>query len=524
MGNQETDVRAGKGIENTSRIEPEDGLEFLDLFSGIGGFRRGLERSGHKCVGHVEIDKYANISYMAMYGLAFCNKGNDASKDGNSHWICGAKKGDGCDGTGKKDGGPECEWFAKDIKLLTAGEIPKAEIWTFGFPCQDISLSGKRAGLAGKRSGLFFTVISLLKSTAPENKPRILIIENVKHLLSSGGGGDFTTVLLNLWEAGYDAEWQCVNSKDFGVPQNRERVYIVGYLGGRRGRKVFPLGGANGADVKEIIGGNQGSRVYSSHGLSVTLTAQGGGAGGKTGLYLCDTKAPEEWMGCMEEQDAAACGARDYAGFLSYKKEPDMTRQARGLIAHYNAGITKYGESSGVLHCKACGRDCVQVQAALTPERENKRQSGRRFKEPGEPGFTLTAMDRHGVMLTQCPYYAGLPLREATKQGYVLARHGDSVNLAYPNSRVSRGRVGKQCAQTLLTNGSMGVMVYCRIRRLTPRECFRLQAFEDYLFDRARAAGVSDAQLYRQAGNSVTVNIVYEIGKRLAEMEEKGAI
>lgn len=112
-----------------------------------------------------------------------------------------------------------------------------------------------------------------------------------------------------------------------------------------------------------------------------------------------------------------------------------------------------------------------------------------------------------------------MPIREATKQGYVLARHGDGINLSYPNSTVSRGRVGKQCSQTLLTEGNMGVVVYCRIRRLTPKECFRLQAFEDFLFDRAKAAGVSDAQLYKQAGNSVTVNIVYEIGLRLAEME-----
>ncbi len=384
-------------------------MEFLDLFSGIGGFRRGLERSGHRCVGHVEIDKYANISYMAMYGLIPCRYGKCG--EGNCCRVCREEVSEHCDGKDCKG-----EWFAKDIKQLTAGEIPRTEIWTFGFPCTDISLSGKRTGLAGERSGLFFTVAGLLKSTPAEDKPRVLVVENVKHLLSSKGGGDFTAVLSNLWEAGYDLEWQCVNSKDFGVPQHRERVYLVGYLGGIRGRKVFPVSGTNTATVKEIIGGHQGSRVYDSGGLSVTLTAQGGGAGGKTGLYLCETKKPEEWM--------------------------------------------------------------------------------------------------------KCPYQNGMPIREATKRGYVMARHGDGINLSYPNSTFRRGRVGKQCSQTLLTAGSMGVLVYCRIRRLTPRECFRLQAFDDFLFDRARAAGISDAQLYKQAGNSVTVNIVYEIGKRLAEMEE----
>ena len=325
--------------------------------------------------------------------------------------------------------------------------------------------------------------------------------------------------MFNLWEAGYDLEWQCVNSKDFGVPQHRERVYLVGYLGGIRGRKVFPVSGANTAVVKKVIGGYQGERVYDADGLSVTLTADGGGAGGKTGLYLCGTKKPEEWMECLKENGNEECGAKNYAGFLTQKKEPDMTRISRCLVSHYNAGITRFGESSGVLHCKACDGKCVQARAALTPERENKRQNGRRFKDVGEPGFTLTAVDRHGVMMLQCPYFTGMPIREATKQGYVLARHGDGINLSYPNSTVSRGRVGKQCSQTLLTEGNMGVVVYCRIRRLTPKECFRLQAFEDFLFDRAKAAGVSDAQLYKQAGNSVTVNIVYEIGLRLAEME-----
>ena len=324
---------------------------------------------------------------------------------------------------------------------------------------------------------------------------------------------------LSLRTLRYDLEWQCVNSKDFGVPQHRERVYLVGYLGGIRGRKVFPVSGANTAVVKKVIGGYQGERVYDADGLSVTLTADGGGAGGKTGLYLCGTKKPEEWMECLKENGNEECGAKNYAGFLTQKKEPDMTRISRCLVSHYNAGITRFGESSGVLHCKACDGKCVQARAALTPERENKRQNGRRFKDVGEPGFTLTAVDRHGVMMLQCPYFTGMPIREATKQGYVLARHGDGINLSYPNSTVSRGRVGKQCSQTLLTEGNMGVVVYCRIRRLTPKECFRLQAFEDFLFDRAKAAGVSDAQLYKQAGNSVTVNIVYEIGLRLAEME-----
>ena len=164
-------------------------MEFLDLFSGIGGFRRGLERSGHRCIGHVEIDKYANISYMAMYGLSYCKYGK--CREGNCCRICSKEVSEHCDGS-KCTG----EWFAKDIKQLTAGEIPRAEIWTFGFPCTDISLSGKRAGLAGERSGLFFTVAGLLKSTPAEDKPRILIVENVKHLLSSERGGDFTAVSL----------------------------------------------------------------------------------------------------------------------------------------------------------------------------------------------------------------------------------------------------------------------------------------------------------------------------------------
>lgn len=464
-------------------------MKFLDLFAGIGGFRRGLERSGHTCIGHVEIDKYANKSYMAMYELEACPYGADSGS--NFYKMCSPEVRKDCDGKTCKG-----EWYAKDIKQIRAGEIPKAEIWTFGFPCTDISISGRMAGLHGERSGLFFTVAGLLKGTAPEDKPRYLIVENVKHLVSSERGTAFTTVLFELWEAGYDCEWCVVNSKDFGVPQHRERVYLVGHLRGGCAGKVFPFCGTNPAPVKRLVDGKQGKRVYDPSGTSITLTASGGGFAGRTGLYAVDAQIPP-------------CAA-----FIDLSKEPKFTDEARCLRARQYSGIGNFkGETSGIFLCQG-HPDCVR--AVITPDRLNKRQNGRRFKEPGEPSFTLTCQDQHGILI--CCHEDGLPIREAKKDGCTTAYHGDGINLAYPNSTVSRGRVGKQCAQTLLTGGSMGVLLCCRIRRLTPRECWRLQAFDDFLFDRARAAGISDAQLYKQAGNAVTVNVVYEIGLRLAEI------
>ena len=140
----------------------------------------------------------------------------------------------------------------------------------------------------------------------------------------------------------------------------------------------------------------------------------------------------------------------------------------------------------------------------LTPDRFKKRQNGRRFKTDGEPMFTLTAQDRHGILV-----------KEATKQGYAEAQIGDSVNLSHPNSKTRRGRVGKRIANTLLTGESQGVIEPdFRIRKLTPRECWRLQGFPDWAFDKAQEVN-SNSQLYKQAGNSVTVNVIAAIAKEL---------
>jgi DNA (cytosine-5)-methyltransferase 1 len=180
-------------------------MKFLDLFSGLGGFRLGLEMAGHECVGHCEIDKFANKSYIAMHEPK------------------------------------ESEWFAEDITKVRADELPRADIWCFGFPCQDISIAGQQTGFKGHRSSLFFTVTGLIRDIEEENRPSVLFIENVKNLLSINRGGDFLKLLIELDEIGYDAEWQVLNSKHFGVPQNRERVFIIGHLRGRGTRKVFPI-------------------------------------------------------------------------------------------------------------------------------------------------------------------------------------------------------------------------------------------------------------------------------------------
>ena len=178
-------------------------------------------------------------------------------------------------------------------------------------------------------------------------------------------------------------------------------------------------------------------------------------------------------------------------------------------------GISQSGnvfDSNGIsptLCSSELQKDPVKIiRPVLTPDRAEKRQNGRRFKEVGEPMFTLTSQDRHGIAIT-----------EATKKGYDVARPGDSVNYSLPNSKTRRGRVGKGVANTLDTGCQLGVVTDdIRIRKLTPRECWRLQGFPDELFDKAQKVN-SDSQLYKQAGNSVTVNVIYEIAKKLKEQK-----
>lgn len=185
-------------------------MRFFDFFAGIGGFRLGMEMAGHECVGHCEIDKYANMSYEAMHRPK------------------------------------ESEVFFNDIRTVSAADLPECECYCFGFPCQAFSISGKRRGFDDTRGTLFFEVMRLAK----ERKPEFLFAENVAGLLNHNGGATFGTIITAMAELGYSVEWQVLNSKNFGVPQNRQRVFIVGHFGGISRRQIFPIGTDNETPIE----------------------------------------------------------------------------------------------------------------------------------------------------------------------------------------------------------------------------------------------------------------------------------
>ncbi len=475
-------------------------LTFLDICSGIGGFRLGLEAAGHKCIGYCEYDRFARASYEAMYDT-------------------------------------EGEWKAYDVTKLKPGDIPYADIWCYGFPCQDISIAGKQRGLRGKRSGIYYSIIDLIKGKEEGDKPTYLLVENVKNLLSVNAGFDFAAVLSEMDEAGYDVRWQVLNSKDFGVPQNRERVFLIAVLRSRGGREILPVTGEDGGALKEVIGGMQGYRVYDPSGISVSIGANGGGMGAKTGLYCVGNVNPsgKGMNGCVYDARGLAPAVTTNKGqgskvFVDQTlNHPKVTEIARCLVACYTGRLINWrAANSGVLENgdTAAGKgsaDTSEARAVLTPDRMEKRQNGRRMKEAGEPMFTLTAQDQHGVYLPEDmsgDTGTALPVRNGTRQGYDLAHPGDGVCLSYPKSESRRGRVGRGCSQTLDTGCRMGTVTKCgKIRRLTPRECFRLQGFPDELYERAAAVN-SETQLYKQAGNAVTATVAYAVAMSLPESRE----
>lgn len=361
-------------------------IRFFDMFSGIGGFRAGLERAGgFRCIGHCEIDGFANKSYSAVFDT-------------------------------------EGEVFFDDATKIDPKDIPEFDLLCAGFPCQAFSVAGKRQGFEDARGTLIFEIVRVLG----EKRPKYFLLENVPGLLNHDKGRTFTQILIALSDLGYGIEWQVLNSADFNVPQTRKRVFIVGYLDERCRGKILPFTECNPQTASKILDGNQGQRVYNPTGLGITLAANAGGQGGKTGLYD---------VSCID-----------------LNEEPMLTRLIRCIKSRYNSGITKRkGENSGIIE---------GVMPCLTPGKLYKRQNGPRFRGEGELMFTLTATDRHGIL--------------------------DKM----------------------------------RIRRLVPYECLRAQGFTKEQAEKMCAVN-SDNQLYKQAGNAVTVTVVQAIGERIMTLDKE---
>lgn len=426
-------------------------MKFLDLFAGIGGFRLGMEAAGHECVGFCEIDKFARASYKAIHNT-------------------------------------EGEIELHDITAVTNQEvraIGHVDVICGGFPCQAFSVAGKRQGFEDTRGTLFFEIARF----ASILRPKYLFLENVKGLLNHDRGATFATILRALDELGYDVEWQVLNSKDFGVPQNRERVFVIGHLRGECTRRIFPLSGNDKAT---------------------------------------DCKQPK------------------------IKKVGNIRKKGKSQ----SGDVVSTDSLAPTLCSTTTQKDPLKVAIpVLTPDRLEKRQNGRRFKEDGEPMFTLTSQDRHGIVVAgklpgnhdqNSRVYStdGLAPTLSTMQGggqepkiiqkargfnkggqHSIAptlssnsyQENNLVKIVDFYNKITKNEVGTLTSSgggSTVRAGSFGITDGYRIRKLTPRECWRLQGFPDWAFDKAQEVN-SNSQLYKQAGNSVTVNVIAEIAKRL---------
>lgn len=381
-------------------------MKVLSLFSGIGAFEKAINNLEipFELVGFSEIDKYATASYCAIHGISeSMNLG--------------------------------------DITKIDEKALPRSiDLITYGFPCQDISTGGKQKGLFNEdgtrtRSGLFFDALRIIEET----KPKFAIAENVKNLTSKKFNAQFQVVLQSLECAGYNNYWKVLNAKNFGIPQNRERVFIVSIRKDiDTGTFLFPEGFPLQTELKDFTEDDVHGKYYID----------------------CDI-ASQQIIKTISKAIA-----NPNADFTPNEYKTSYALQSRDFA---KMGFTDL---------------CGTLQA-------------RNYKDP------------------RC-----IVVKEATKKGYTEAREGDSINIEFPNSKTRRGRVGRAIAQTVTTSPQqIFVEKGLQLRKMTPKEYFRLMGFTDEDFAKAEAVN-SNTQLYKQAGNSIVVPVVQAIIKKLLKGKE----
>lgn len=405
-------------------------IKYLDMYSGIGGFRSALDAvGGFECLGYCEIDKFAKQAYETLY-----------------------------DTKGKM--------YFEDARNINPDDLPDIDLICAGFPCQSFSLAGKQRGFDDTRGTLFFEVARV----AAAKRPALLYLENVQNLLSHDKGWTFETILEVLDDIGYDVSWTVLNSANFGVPQSRNRVFITGFLRGRCAGEIFSFSQANPKTLKQRLPGREGNRVYDSNGLAITLTSSAGGFGGRTGLYILPikskTKIGYQFAHSGDSINTAYANNNTRRGrvgegiahtetttatlavyLIDMNPSPQLTELARCITARQDSGISnRKGEHSAVL----------VIVKEIMPD-EIKELNGIKAEESNT---------------------------DKTAGVIILSDEEDNQYIAY-------------------------------IRKLTPKECWRLQGFTDEQFNKVKAIGMSDSQLYKMAGNAVTVPAVFAISREL---------
>ena len=392
-------------------------IKYISLFSGIGAPEKALEKLNipYELLGFSEIDKFAIKSYCKVHNVdESLNLGDITKIDINT--------------------------LPTDIDLITHGS-----------PCQDFSVAGK--GLGGDkgsntRSSLMWNTVDIVKHC----KPKYILWENVKNLLSKKHRHNFDAYIETMSNLGYNNYYKVLNAKDYGVPQNRERVFTISI---RKdiddGSFKFPKPITLKLRLKDLLEKEVDRKFYLSDAQIESM---------QTSNYVQNQRRlqKKDWCDTL-------C-ARDW-------KSPK----------------------------------CVQVGNLKGGKWDKINESCRRVYS--ENGLSPTIHTCQGGNTEP-----KVMVKEATKKGYAEAYDGDSINLEQPNSKTRRGRVGKQVAQTLTTAPQQAVVNDLSIRKLTPKECWRLMGFEDEDFNKAAEIN-SNTQLYKQAGNSIVVNVLVEIFKQL---------
>ena len=364
----------------------------------------------------------------------------------------------------------EKEVYYDDARKIDPNELPDFDLICGGFPCQSFSIAGKRRGFDDTRGTLFFEIARI----AAVKKPKSLLLENVPGLLSHDGGRTFAAILGALDDLGYDVTWEVINSADHNVAQSRKRVFIVGFLREKCAGRILSFTQANPKTLIQRIPGREGCRVYSAEGLSITLTGTAGGFGGKTGLYevfglpiKVKTKSGYQIAMPGDSIDLSYADLNSRRGRVGSDIAHTVTPSAaqgvymvKCIDMNPEPEITDLArcitarQDSGVGNHKGENSGVLVIEEpipVMTPSKEKVRAQGRRFKNPDDPAFTITVTDCNGVV------YNGV------------------------------------------------------IRKLMPIECWRLQGFTDEQFNKVKAVGMSNAQLYKQAGNAVTVNVISDL-------------